>query len=229
MVAAHFLISWHIYHLQTKLQEGNVFRSVCLSTGEGGSLSSGGLYQGDLSPGGGSIQGLSLSRRPTFTVEERGVRILLECILVYFNIYKKCSIFFSTKSKSPSLAESDMKQPTFACLHLMLRCDNSSDRLILCVCISLLTFNNNRWTNTNIGKQLQNYSARHCYIDGKRSALQFSWKWMCKWNLGNIYVYRIYKIIWFITAHQRSCGKAIFSIVSVCHSVGVRRFPTRCQ
>ena len=143
MVAAHFLISWHIYRLQTKLQEGNVFRSVCLSTGEGVLCPVGVSVKG-VSVQGGSIQGVSLSRRPTFTVEERGVRILLECILVYFNIYKKFSIFFSTKTKSPSLAESDMKQPTFAYLHLMLRCDNSSDRLNLCVCISLLTFNNNR-------------------------------------------------------------------------------------
>ena len=79
--------------------DGNVFIPVCDSVqggGGGGSLSRGGLCLGvsmqeGLCRGGVSVQGAGVSvqlglcdRDPSRTVEEREVRILLECILLYF-------------------------------------------------------------------------------------------------------------------------------------------------
>ena len=68
------------YRLQTKLRESNIFTHVCDSVHKGRGVSN---QVVSLSRG-------SLSRRPSRTVEERAVRILLECILV-LDIYSTVS------------------------------------------------------------------------------------------------------------------------------------------
>ena len=98
------------YRPQMMLRESNVFRSVYLSTG-GVCLSSGGLCPGCLCllrslSGGSLLVGVSCHTEPPppVTVEERAVRILLECILVdkvnahFCNHY--ISIFLGTRYSS---------------------------------------------------------------------------------------------------------------------------------
>ena len=76
--------------------EGYVFIGVCLSTGGGGGMHGGGggicgcggcaWLEGGINGCGGGMHGI---RRDT--VNERAVRILLECILVNINIVTKIS------------------------------------------------------------------------------------------------------------------------------------------
>ena len=75
------------YRPQTKLREGNVFTPVCDSVHRGG-LCPG----GSLSKWGGSLsRGVSVMETPPGTVEQRAVRILLECILV-MDVFKRNNI-----------------------------------------------------------------------------------------------------------------------------------------
>ena len=70
------------YQPQTKLREGNVFRSVC-DIVHRWSLSRGGLCLGGLCPGRSLYSGVSVRETPPHPYrKEQAVCILLECFLV---------------------------------------------------------------------------------------------------------------------------------------------------